>query len=107
MSWQRYVSSVSVPLPFPVRVGTEVVDGRERVFVELTVRCHESDETITVKTGRPVQPVEMMTDDEAARVIRGLVRIALCHEIDEAITVDGKRPFRPHAITAMRAGLEK
>lgn len=96
MSWSNYVTSVSVPLPFPVRVGVEQDHGRERVFVELTVRDYESGETITVKTGRPVQPLGMLTAHEAAEVIRDLVRIALCHEIDEAIVIEGERPFYPH-----------
>lgn len=98
MSWDRYLASVSVELPgIPVELFTEEDDGRELVCVELTVRCHVTGETITVKTRRPVQPVYLLTDDEAANVVRDLVRIALLHEIDEAITIYGKRVFNPHA----------
>ncbi len=96
MDWQRYIDVVSVPLPIPVRIGVEADDGRTVVFVELTVRCHDTGETITVKTRRPVQPMSMLTNREAADVIRDLMRVALCHEIDEAVTVDGERPFNPH-----------
>jgi len=96
MSWPHYIKSVSVPLPFPVVIGVECVDGNETLFVELSVRCHETGEAITVKTRQVVQPLAMLTDREAAEAIRGLVRVALAHEIDEAITVDGERPFNPH-----------
>ena len=38
----------------------------------------------------------LLTDQEAADVVRDLVRIAMLHEIDEAITIYGKRVFNPH-----------
>jgi hypothetical protein len=95
-SWQSYIESVSVPFPIPIRIGVEDDGGIPLVFVELTVRDHETGETITVKTRRHVQPLGMLTDIEAAGVVRDLVRVAMCHEIDEAVTVDGERPFNPH-----------
>jgi hypothetical protein len=79
-----------------MRLGTEQRDGRECVFVELSVPCSRTGEPITVKTARPVQPLGMLTDAEAADVIRDLVRIAVLHEIDEAITIYGERAFDPH-----------
>jgi len=96
VSWHRYLSSVDVPMMMPVAFDVAEVEGREVVSVELTVRCHETGEMITVKTSRPVQPLLMLTDDEAADIVRDLVRIALMHEIDEAITINGKRVFDPH-----------
>lgn len=97
VSWRRYIESVSVPMGIPVEITVQDTDdGREYLRVELTVRDHETGETIKVSTRRPVQPIEMLTDAEAAGVIRDLVRIAFCHEIDEAITIDGERPFYPH-----------
>lgn len=94
--WSAYLESVSADLPLPVRFGVEDDSGIPRVFVELTVRCHETGETITIKTRQAVQPLGMLTDGEAADVIRSLLRIALCHEIDEAIAIGGERPFDPH-----------
>lgn len=96
MSWRRYIESVSVPIGIPVEIIVREDDGREYLRVELTVRDHDTGETIKVGTHRPVQPLDMLTNAEAAEVIRDLVRVALCHEIDEAITIDGERVFNPH-----------
>lgn len=96
MSWHRYLAAFEVPLGIPVELSADEESGREVVRVELTVRCHDTGETIKVKTQRPVQPLCMLTDDEAANVVRDLVRIAFMHEIDEAITLNGKRIFNPH-----------
>lgn len=96
MSWARYLEAVSVPFAFPIRFGVEQSDGREQVFVEVTVKDSTSNETITVKTRQHVQPLGLLTDDEAARVVRDLVRIAVLHEIDEVITIGGERVFDPH-----------
>lgn len=96
MSWHRYLMTVDVPLGIPVALGVVEEEGREIVSVELTVRCHDTGETIKVRTRRPVMPMSLMTEAEAAEVIRDLVRIALMHEIDEAITINGRRVFNPH-----------
>lgn len=96
MSWQRYADSISVDVGIPVALIVEEVDGREQLGVELTVRDHETGETIKVKTRRPVQPLSMLTDQEAADIVRDLVRIAFMHEIDEAISFNGDRAFNPH-----------
>lgn len=96
MSWHRYLMTVDVPLGIPVALGVVEEEGREIVSVELTVRCHDTGETIKVRTRRPVMPMSLMTEAEAAEVIRDLVRIALMHEIDEAITINGQRVFNPH-----------
>ena len=96
MSWQRYLDAVSVPVGIPVEFSVTEEDGREVVAVELTVRDHETGEAIKVRTRRPVQPLMLLTDQEAADVVRDLVRIAFCHEIDEAITISGERVFNPH-----------
>jgi hypothetical protein len=95
MSWRNYLSTVSVPFAIPMTFGVVEEDGREIAFVELTVRDSTSDETITVKTRRPVQPLALLTNEEAADVVRDLVRIAVLHEIDEVISIDGERPFDP------------
>lgn len=96
MSWQQYLGSVRVPIGIPVELSAHEEGEREVVAVELTVRDHETGETIKVKTSRHVQPLSILTDREAAEVVRDLVRIAFIHEIDEAITVDGERIFNPH-----------
>jgi hypothetical protein len=99
VSWARYLASVSVPFAIPVRLGVEEIDGREVMFVELTVVDASPAEvplSITVKTRRPVQPLSLLTNEEAANVVRDLVRIAVLHEIDEAIVIDGERVFDPH-----------
>lgn len=96
MSWQHYIESVAVPIQIPVRLGVEQRDGREFVYVELSAPCSRTGEPITVKTARPVQPLGLLTDVEAAAVVRDLVRIAVLHEIDEAISIDGERVFDPH-----------
>ena len=96
MSWSDYLQSVSVALPFPARFDVEDNNGIPCVFVELTVRDHETGETITVKTRQHVLPTAMLTEQEQAKVIRDLLRIAIVHEIDEAITIGGDRPFNPH-----------
>lgn len=80
----------------PIALGVVEEEGREIVSVELTVRCHDTGEMIKVRTRRPVMPLALMTDTEAAEVLRDLVRIALLHEIDEAITINGQRVFNPH-----------
>ena len=99
MSWRRYLESVAVPFAFPIRLGVEEQDGREILFVELTVLDSSPAEipvTITVKTRRPVQPIALLTNDEADDIVRDLVRVAVLHEIDEAIIIDGERVFDPH-----------
>lgn len=97
MSWARYLASVQVALPgIPVALFAERQDGCEVACVELTVRCHDTGEMITVKTRRPVQPLGLLTNQEAADIVRDLVRIALLHEIDEAIRIGGERVFNPH-----------
>lgn len=96
MSWHRYLLSIEVPLGIPVALGVVEEEGREIVSVELTVRSQATGETIKVRTRRPVMPLSMMTDAEAAEVVRDLVRIALLHEIDEAIAINGQRVFNPH-----------
>lgn len=96
MSWHRYLAAFEVPLDTPVELSAAEEDGREVVRVELTVRCRDTGEMIRVKTQRPVQPLSMLTDDEAADIVRDLVRIAFMHEIDEAISLNGKRIFNPH-----------
>ena len=96
MSWHRYLLSIDVPMAIPIALGVVEEDGREIVSVELTVRCHNTGQMIKVRTRRPVMPLALMTDTEAADVVRDLVRIALLHEIDEAITINGQRVFNPH-----------
>lgn len=96
MSWHRYLLSIEVPLGIPVALGVVEEEGREIVSVELEVRCRETDQMIKVRTRRPVMPIALMTDLEAAEVVRDLVRIALLHEIDEALTFNGQRVFNPH-----------
>jgi hypothetical protein len=96
MGWARYLQSVSVPFAIPMRFGVEQNDGREQVFVEVTVKDSKGDETITVKTRQHVQPLGLLTNEEAAGVVRSLVRIAVLHEIDETITIGGERVFDPH-----------
>lgn len=96
MSWSAYLASVTVSTLIPVRLGVEQRDGRECAYVELSVPCSRTGEPITVKTARPVQPLGLLTDAEAAAVVRDLVRIAVLHEIDEAISIGGERVFDPH-----------
>ena len=96
MSWASWLELVSVPMAIPVRVGAEILDGREYVFVELSVACSKTGVPITVKTRRNVQPMEMMTAEEQCDVIRDLMRTALAHEIDEAIRINGAQVFDPH-----------
>ena len=100
MSWSNYLQSVSANLPIPARFGVDDDNGVPCVYVELTVRDHETGETITVKTRQRVLPIGMLTDAEAAKVIRDLLRIAIVHEIDEAITIGGERTFNPHRLIA-------
>jgi hypothetical protein len=96
MSWQAYLSTVTVSTLIPMRLGVEQRDGREYAFVELSVPCSRTGEPITVKTAKPVQPLGLLTDAEAAATVRDLVRIAVLHEIDEAIGIAGERVFDPH-----------
>ena len=98
MNWHHYLAAFEVPLGIPVELSATEEDGCEVARVELTVRDHETGETIKVKTQRKVQQLSMLTEDEAAAVVRDLVRIALMHEIDEAITYNGKRIFNPHEV---------
>lgn len=98
-SWRRYIASVTIPMGIPVKLHVDDRDGLVFLRVELTVRDHETGETIQVSTRRPVQPLGILTDAEAANVVRDLVRIAVLHEVDEAITIDGERVFNPHKNT--------
>lgn len=96
MSWKNYAAAITVNVGIPVALHVDEVDGREVLRVELAVRDHETGETIKVSTRRPVQPLGMLTNEEAAEVVRDLVRIAFMHEIDEAISISGERVFNPH-----------
>jgi len=98
MSWATWLEQVTVPMAIPVRVGAETIDGREYVFVELSVTCSKTGEPITVKTRRAVQPMIMMTAQQQSDVIRDLMRTALAHEIDETIRIDGELVFDPHKV---------
>lgn len=104
MSWANYLQSVSANLPIPARFGVDDDNGIPCVYVELTVRDHASGETIAVKTRQRVLPIGMLTDAEAAKVIRDLLRIAVVHEIDEAITIGDERPFNPHRLIGAANG---
>ena len=95
-AWSEWLKYVSVPMGIPVRVDSEIRDGREHVFVELSVTCSKTGKPITVKTSRNVPPMDMMTSEEQRDVIRDLMRCALAHEIDESIRIDGELVFDPH-----------